>query len=119
MGRKDWYYPNIPLEMADALDTITAKSGKKYGIYNKGQLITSILADFISRYEETKNIMGSIKEANPTSSTKKVHGKRESAVLLLEIVVTHLEEKDCKHTIKEISSEWIAERQKRNPLKSI
>lgn len=59
MARKDWYYPNIPIEMAEALDKIVADDTRirKYGISNKADLITSIIADFIEKYEETHNVV--------------------------------------------------------------
>lgn len=57
MARSDWYYPNIPIEMADALDDILKKQGRKYGYTNKHELIRAILAEFISKFEEKNDII--------------------------------------------------------------
>lgn len=57
MARSDWYYVNIRKEQADALDKILKKQGKKWGISDKTLLIRTLIADFIAKYEEKKDLI--------------------------------------------------------------
>lgn len=57
LARKDWYYVNIRIEQADALDKILRKEGKKWGMTDKVQLIRALIADFIAKYEEKKDLI--------------------------------------------------------------
>lgn len=52
MARKDWWYANIPLEQAQALEEIVDKIGNKLGVGSREQLVRRIIADYIERYEE-------------------------------------------------------------------
>lgn len=52
MARKDWYYANIPIEQAQALDEIVDKVGGKLGVTSKEQLIRRLIGDFIDKYEQ-------------------------------------------------------------------
>lgn len=57
MSRKDWWYPNIPRQQADALDDIVKKEGLKYGIIDKNELVRHIIGDFIARYEDQNGLI--------------------------------------------------------------
>lgn len=97
--------------MANKLDEITLKSGRKYGIYNKGQLITTLLADSIENYEETKNITRSTRranlgnEVNVSSKTQKLQTRLENVVKLYDLIGKHADEKPCKHSFLEVLRE--------------
>jgi hypothetical protein len=69
VARKDWYYAPIPVEMADTIDKIIDRDGKKYGIPDKIALIRTLLSDFISRYEEEKNIILARKAVRTPNNT--------------------------------------------------
>ena len=43
--------------MAEILDMIIAKEGRKFGILDKTQLVRTIIADFIERYEKYNDIL--------------------------------------------------------------
>lgn len=61
MARKDWWYPNIPKQQADALDNIVKEEGLKYGIIDKNELVRHIIGDFIARYEDQHGLINSMR----------------------------------------------------------
>jgi len=61
MARKDWFYVPIPVEQGEVLDYIIDKDGKKYGLFDKNQLVRTLVSDFIEKYELHKNLMGARK----------------------------------------------------------
>jgi len=56
MARKDWYYPNIPKEMADRLDEFLFVNGKltsrakRLGVKNKQELLCIIIDRFLMEH---------------------------------------------------------------------
>jgi metal-responsive CopG/Arc/MetJ family transcriptional regulator len=62
MARKDWYYINIANEQAEAIDRIlSTKEGRKCGISDRVQLIRTLVADFIEKYEKTHDLVAARK----------------------------------------------------------
>jgi len=65
LARKDWYYINIANEQAEAIDRILAtKEGRKWGITDRVQLIRTLVADFIEKYEKTHDLIAARKAVN-------------------------------------------------------
>lgn len=105
--------------MAERLDEILLEEGKVYGIENKGELIRRILADFIYNYDEdpTRNIVRSSRKVKPANVVTH-HGNARNtkqdiinrAVEYLDVIMKHVDEKDCKHNIKEIFGELLPEK---------
>lgn len=105
--------------MADRLDEIVLEKGKVYGISDKGELIRRVLADFIYNYDQdpTKNLMRSSREVKigelRNDSGLAQHTKQDTidiATKYFDAILKHMKEKDCKHNIKEILSEWQLEK---------
>ena len=61
LARKDWYYINIANEQAEAIDKILEKEGRKWGIKDRVQLIRTLVADFIEKYEEKHDLVAARK----------------------------------------------------------
>lgn len=61
MARKDWFYVNLPAEMGEALDKIVEKEGKKYAIYDKTDLVKTLVRDFLIKYEEKHGLIAARK----------------------------------------------------------
>ena len=51
MARKDYVYFEIPKEMANSLDTILNKEGRKHAIESRSELIRRVLSDLVGYYE--------------------------------------------------------------------
>jgi metal-responsive CopG/Arc/MetJ family transcriptional regulator len=64
MARGDWEYIAIPKEQAKELDNIVQKQGRKYGLVDRNELIRAIIADFITRFEEKKDLSQARKMIN-------------------------------------------------------
>lgn len=71
MGRKDWDYITIPIEMSKALDEIIKRNGRRYGIYDKVQLVRQLTADFICTYDRNNSIPEAKKSVEEMHSWKK------------------------------------------------
>lgn len=106
MARKDWYYPNIPIEMGQALQKIIENNPEmgKYGVFNKTDLLSFVLTRFIKRYDEVgdfieaKKTVTSMAEnlANNVKDPKKHLAKQEPRVRineLMDLLEKHLDEK--------------------------
>ena len=57
LGRKDWQYVNLRIEMIEALQYIVKEQGHKYGFEDGSQLIRHVLREFILKYERQHNIV--------------------------------------------------------------
>ncbi len=69
MARKDWWYPNVPVEQAEALDHIVEKIGGKLGVSDKKELVRKIISEYIQCYEEKYGII------QPRRSVRQPGGK--------------------------------------------
>lgn len=61
LARKDWWYLQLPIEMAETLEEIVKREGNKYGIFDKQALGRYIIADFVMKYEANKGIVATRK----------------------------------------------------------
>ena len=53
---RKYYYVPLAKEMANALDQIIDETGRKYGIFDKNQLVRQLMGDFIAAYEASKDM---------------------------------------------------------------
>lgn len=70
MGRNDWYYASIPIDMAESLDYIINRNGRKYGVTDRLELIRAVLAEFIANYEKSNNLIIALRDINNNNNDK-------------------------------------------------